>query len=86
MIKQATSQINEQSIVLSNQLQLIENESHFGTGQGDSNPVANQMLFKFVLSWNEVAQAYRANAMYSESMEAYQTAIMYYNKLNMRNH
>lgn len=41
MIKQATSQINEKSIVLSNQLQLIENESYFGTGQGDSNPVAN---------------------------------------------
>lgn len=86
MIKKATAEINEYSQVLkSTLLNIKENESHFGTGT-QVIPVANQMLIKFVLSWNEAAYAYRANGMHSEAMQAYQTAIFYYNKLNMRNH
>jgi hypothetical protein len=71
--------------VLRKTLLNMENESYFGTGN-QAVPVANQMLIKFVLTWNEVAQSYRASGMLSEALEAYQTAISYYSKLNMRNH
>ena len=50
------------------------------------NSVERQMLVKYVLSWNEVALSYRANKMYSESLEAFQTAIPIYNKLNLKIH
>ena len=37
--------------------------------------IERQMLIKYVLSWNELANAFQENQMYFESLEAYQTAI-----------
>lgn len=45
-----------------------------------------QLRTKYVLSWNELAIAYQQNKMYSESLEAFQTAIHVYQKLNLKIH
>lgn len=66
MINEATNHINESSAVLKNNL---DRES-----SSDSN-LEKQLRTKYVLSWNELAIAYQQNKMYSESLEAFQTAI-----------
>lgn len=45
-----------------------------------------QLRTKYVLSWNELAIAYQQNKMYSEALEAFQTAITVYQKLNLKIH
>ena len=45
-----------------------------------------QLRTKYVLSWNELAIAYQQNKMYSEALEAFQTAIVVYQKLNLKIH
>ena len=68
MINEATSQINESSNVLRNTLDKDKESSHDST-------LEKQLRTKYVLSWNELAIAYQQNKMYSESLEAFQTAI-----------
>ena len=79
MINEATSQINESSNVLRNTLDKDKESSHDST-------LEKQLRTKYVLSWNELAIAYQQNKMYSESLEAFQTAIQVYQKLNLKIH
>ena len=66
LINEATNKINENSHVLRNTL---DKESNI------ESSIERQMLIKYVLSWNELANAFQENQMYFESLEAYQTAI-----------
>jgi hypothetical protein len=56
------------------------------SGPPESTNIEKQMLIEYVVAWNELASAYRANQMFSESLEAYQTAIQIYQRLNMKMH
>ena len=44
------------------------------------------MLIKYVLTWNELALAFKVNGMFVESLECFQTAIIIYEKLLMYGH
>lgn len=50
------------------------------------NTVERQMLMKYVITWNELAIAYKQNGMFNESLECFQTAIIIYEKLLMYGH
>ena len=50
------------------------------------NSVERQMLIKYVITWNELAIAFKMNGMFIESLECYQTAIIIYEKLLMYGH
>lgn len=98
LIKQIFVQICQKSQLLNSTMLALENEMHFGPEAQDntrfgipstkqnSNPVASQMLYKFVFAWNEIANSYRISGFYAEAMETYAIAIDYYSKLDMKKH